>query len=119
MKQILLVMFGLVSIWDMFTTVVGTNKYLGGNSILVPVFVAIAISGFLIGTKRLWQQEGAVGIVVKLFWIVAFGYDVFTSYLGNLNFVLDGDSSKMAFLLGITFITSAAPILISLIFDYQ
>lgn len=121
MKQILLVIFGLTALWDAFTTLIGTSTYLtpAGSErlILVPSFVALVILGFMVGSKRIWGQEGTVGVIFKVFWVIAFAYDVYTSYLGNLELIMGGNEEKMIFLLGITLLTSASSILVSLIFD--
>lgn len=116
-KPLLIILFGLAAVWDAITTVVGTKAYLGTTNVAVPIFVALVITAFMVGTKQLWRQREGLGIAVKVLWCIAFAYDVFTSYIGNLTLVMGGETEKLVFLLGITVLTSGAPILISLIFD--
>ena len=111
-------MFGIVSMWDAFTTVIGTSEFLKiEDDIFASVAAAIVILAFMTCTKYIWAEEGFLKVILILLWFTAFGYDVFTSYQGNLTYILDGVASgqQVLFLWGLTVLTSASPVLISIV----
>ena len=121
MANILLLIFGAVSIWDGFTTFYGTSEILGeeGSRTAVSAFFALIILGFMVGTSFIWDLDGALGVILKLCWFVSVGFDLYTSYNGNLKFVMNdfADGEQQAVLWGITILVSAAPIIVSLIWN--
>jgi len=119
MKKVLMIVFGIASLWDAFTTLVGTSAVLQSNSMVFSVVAAVVILAFMIGTKYIWNQEGTLKTILVTMWVIALGYDVFTSFTGNLAVVMEGyaNESQMAFLIGLTILTSASPILVSIMID--
>lgn len=114
-----MIVFGISSLWDAFTTLVGTSAVLQSNSIVFSLVAAVVILAFMIGTKYIWNQEGTLKTVLIVMWIIALGYDIFTSYTGNLAVVMEGHANgdQEVFLIGLTILTSASPILVSIMMN--
>jgi hypothetical protein len=91
-RVIFIVGLGLAGLWDGFTTFYGTTVILGKSStqIAASAFFALSIAGFLFGTKYVWKynEEELLVFVLRTMWIVAFGYDLFTSFVGNRDIIL-------------------------------
>jgi len=119
MKNVLLTLFGFIALWDAFTTVIGTGAYMGTESITFSVIVGGIVLAFMIGTKYIWAQEGGLKTIMVLLWFLALAIDVATSFFGNLAFLGDSflSDDKKAFLLAVTVLTSASPILVSLMMN--
>ena len=121
MKGLLIVVFGFAALWDSFTTVFGTVEILGeqGLQVTASVIFAAIIAGFLLSTAYIFHKGGLVGQILIVFWFIALGYDLFTSYTGNLLFIMGGKVSDVQtiVLIGMTILVSSSPILISLILD--
>ena len=114
-----MLIFSILSVWDAFTSVIGTSHFLKlKNDIIPSVIPAIMIIAFMTCTRYIWQQaNGSLRIVLGFLWVIAFFYDVFTSYFGNLLYILNGSAQgeQTLFLWGITFLTSVSPVLISVL----
>jgi len=121
MKILLLVIFGIASLWDGFTTVAGTYDILGSGwgQLAGSVAFALVILGFLVGTLELLERyedwHAFVVCLVSFFWLSAFGYDLFTSYVGNCRFIIGGslNASKTFILIGLTVFISVSPVCLS------
>lgn len=119
MRKILMIVFGIASLWDAFTTLIGTSAVLKTDNIVFSVVAAVVILAFMIATKYVWDQNGTLKIILIVLWAIALVYDVFTSYTGNLTVVMNGyaDEGQLVFLVGLTILTSASPILVSIMMD--
>jgi hypothetical protein len=118
MRIFLLIILALASIWDAFTTVYGTIYVLGDG--LLQIFAALLFSGLILGfvlnTKRIVRWRGGfVGGLIKFFWLIALFYDFFTSWIGNRNLLLPGESgaAELTILIGMTLLVTASPVLLS------
>jgi hypothetical protein len=120
---ILVFIFAIASIWDGFTTVVGTHSILGQTQGQIPVSVmfSLVILGFMIGTSFIRDFKGAIGGAMKIAWWIALCYDLGTSYYGNRRFIIQGDLNlqQNLILIGITLLVTASPIFLSLIWHHQ
>lgn len=111
-------MFSIVSMWDAFTTVIGTSHFLKlEDDIFASIAAAVVILAFMTCTKYIWEEKGMLRFVLMILWVTAFGYDIFTSYHGNLIYILEGTASgqQTLFLWGLTILTSTSPVLISIV----
>ena len=121
MAKILLIIFGLVSIWDGFTTFYGTSEILGeeGARIAMSGFFALIILGFMVGTSFIWELDGPLGLILKLCWFISVGFDLYTSYNANLEFIMNdvANGEQQVVLLGITILVCASPVIASLIWN--
>lgn len=114
--------FGIVSLWDAVTTVVGTVAFLGGTTLVRSIFgflVGLAIAGILFFTFDIWSKHHpilrdylVIHIGLKAFWCLAFIYNVSTAFYGNAVALGVGLSNLGEFLvlLGATFIVSGSTI---------
>ena len=120
---ILLIALVITGLWDGFTTFYGTQLILGDSNIQLVASAAFAviITGFLFGTKTVWSDIDSAffAIVLRLMWVTAFGYDIYTSYIGNRDIILSGADSteKIAILVGMTVLVSGSPIVFSYLKD--
>jgi hypothetical protein len=122
MVTALLVIVGIGSLWDAFTTVYGTILILGGGPIpalAALVFTALVL-GFLLATMRIFRwQSGFAGFLLKFFWFVALCYDFYSSWVGNTNLIV-GETSTPAqtfLIIGFTLLVISSPILLSILWD--
>jgi len=122
MRGILLIIFGLVATWDVFTTFVGISEILGDKGsaqIFIAVVFALVIAGFLFGTSYIFSSSGGASSILIVLWFIALGYDLYTSYAGNLYYVMEGSASgnQHIILIGLTLLVSCAPIIVSSIVE--
>ena len=121
MKEILQLVFGVVSVWNLVTIAVGVGQYLNSSRWIFNIIMAILILGFMIGTKTIWKwnsEEKVAKFLLISFWIISLVFSLITTYQGNLSFIFhDIDNIKIVFLIGITLLTASAPILFSLLID--
>lgn len=119
--RFLLIALGIGAIWDGFTTVAGTVEILGsgGLQIMAAVVFALIIAGFLLGTTYVRNLEGILGKALQGGWWMALLYDLYTSYTGNRDFIMDGQvaGSQHVLLIGLTLLVTASPVLFSLIWE--
>jgi hypothetical protein len=114
----LIIVFGIASLWDAFTTVYGTWSVLGRGwpQVIVSILVAIVVLAFLVNSARVWKgKDSPQSAIWAVLWFVAVGYDLYTSFLGNRDFLLSGVASdeQMIVLVGLTVLVSGSPILSS------
>lgn len=120
---ILVIACGLTGLWDGFTTFYGTSQVMGANEtqVIASAVFALIIGGFLFGTKVIWESptNTFLALLLRSFWLIALGYDLYTSYLGNRDFILGGNVSEdqMVILIGMTILVSGAPIIFSYLVD--
>jgi hypothetical protein len=120
---ILVVACGLTGLWDGFTTFYGTSQVMGndGTQIIASAVFAVIIGGFLFGTKVIWESasNAFLSLLLRSLWVIALGYDLYTSYLGNKDFILGGNvnDDQMIILVGMTILVSGAPIIFSYLVD--
>lgn len=95
--------FLIIAVWDAFTTVFGTIAILGGanfGTIVMGVMVAVLMLILFVSTFRIWDNPNIdsefIGILLKGLWLLAFCYDLYTSYYGNREFIISSNSSGSA-----------------------
>jgi len=119
----LTLIFGISSLWDGFTTVYGTTAILERQEVpqmIAGVLLAAIILGLLYNTSTILNldYDDVVGISLKLLWFCAFAYDLATSYMGNIAFLITSpelNEIQKFVLFGLTFFVTASPILLSLL----
>ncbi len=118
---------GFVTLWDTITTIYGTANILGtgGVQIFISILFGLIISSFLIHAIPIMKnpQEDFISIGAKILCFFAIGYDLYTSFVGNQDLVLNqgsGGFSQIFITVGLTLFVSAAPIGISkLLYDTE
>jgi len=130
--QIILFITGFAGLWDGFTTFYGLTEIMGVSDvmelksreitkIIASACFALVITGFLFGTKTIWEtsKNNAIAPILKLLWFIAFFYDVYTSFYGNQEFIFSGRSNdeQMMMLIGMTILVSGSPIIYSYLID--
>ncbi len=142
---LLILILGIVSLWDGFTTLFGALQIFEGKvetliplisslqngqnplegkdvQVLIPsILLSLAILGFLLATSYIWETgQSSLKVVLIIIWIVATGFDLYTSFIGNLYFILRGEydtaSPQFALLIGLTLVVSSSPMLLSVIY---
>jgi len=130
MRYFLIIILGLVALYDGFTTVLGTAIILGESTagISVSILFSLIILAFMISTYPIWdtkiiadwverrEAEGCLLYFIRFIWIAAFIYDLYTSYSGNKALIIGNEKANAgqeAILIGLTLMVSASPIFLS------
>ncbi len=130
MRYFLIIILGLVALYDGFTTVLGTAIILGESTagISVSILFSLIILAFMISTYPIWDTrvinnwvekqatEGCLLYFIRFIWIAAFIYDLYTSYSGNKALITgnrQADAGQEAIFIGLTLMVSASPIFLS------
>jgi len=105
--------------WDTFTTLIGTIQTLGGEArvAIAGIIAAVVVTTVLVRTRHIIAlHDDLPGFVWRAFWFVCLGFDIYTGWLGNRDFVYtkELDASTATVLLLLTLVISASPILFSL-----
>jgi hypothetical protein len=125
--HILLIITGIAGLWDGFTTFYGITEIMNVSDvmelksremrkIIASAFFALVITGFLFGTKTIWERSShSIAPILKILWLIAFFYDVYTSFYGNQEFIFHGhiNDEQMMMLVGMTTLVSGSPIIYS------
>lgn len=118
LQKILVVVLAVASLWDGFTTMYGTSHVLGDGcgQVFAAFLFGILISALLLNTKRIIEgNDDFQGNVSRLLWFLALAYDLYTSWLGNANFLVPNGSGveRGVILTGLTVLVSGSPVLLS------
>lgn len=122
MEKVLLIVLICASAWDGFTTVYGTLGILGSGG--VPIIAALLfgalILSFLLNTRRVigWEKDFAGGFL-RLFWVIAISFDLFTAWTGNETFIVGepNDQKRILVLAGLTIMVSGSPVVLSVVWE--
>ena len=92
--SLLLVIVIIAAAWAAFAMTFGTLNIIEES--VVAIFVAALftamVMGFLIATKWILPWEGGLGVVLKIIWVFALVYGIFTAWIGSINLLVpDGD----------------------------
>jgi len=123
MRGFLLICLGITGLWDGFTTLYGTLAILGADTaqMFISVVMAVVIMGLLFSTRSIMKTDpvSLLGVLLRLLWLTAVSYDLYTSYIGNEEFIIQGiaNDQQAVVLLGITILVSGSPIMFSLLQD--
>jgi len=115
-RPTLIILLGFVTIWDTITTIYGTTVILGTGTIqvMIAILFALLLTGYLLQTIPITKnpKEDFVTSGAKILWFIAFLYDLFTSFTGNMDFVLGNatGSIKIIFAIGLTVMVCSCPI---------
>lgn len=116
--RFLMLIFGCISLYDAFTTQIGTADIMDGQMIVSVAFAAVILA--IVGsTAFIWSpnffEEAFLKTFLRFIWIIAFGYDLYTSYHGNLDVLMGGsvNEEQTTILIGLTILVSASPIIFS------
>lgn len=119
-RHIVMLLLGLITIWDTFTTIVGTTEIIGSANmqIFIAVIFAIMIAGLLIFTIPIWKnsKDDFIATGAKGLWLLALLYDFYTSFMANRDFIIQGFDAnvhQLVITVGITIFVTSAPIGIS------
>ncbi len=121
-KTVTIFGLALVTLWDTFTTITGTMSIIGNNNVqlFISILFGVIITSFLLNTMPLLKNPKDDLIILggKLLWFLAFGYDLFTSFTGNIEFITQSasnDIAQISITVGLTIFVSSSPITISYI----
>lgn len=115
-KLYLMIGLGVVTAWDTITTIYGTSKIIGTDSLRMGLSIAFALllTAYLIRSIPIIKNpsEELIPIGAKILWFLAILYDIFTAYTGNFDLVLGNTDSgpKIIISIGLTIFISSAPI---------
>jgi hypothetical protein len=92
--SLLLVIVIIAAAWAAFAMTFGTLNIIEES--VVAIFVAALftamVMGFLIATKWILPWGGGLGVVLKVIWVFALVYGIFTAWIGSINLLVpDGD----------------------------
>ena len=109
-----------VTLWDTITTIYGTVGIFGSGivQIFISTLFGLIISSFLLRTMSIINnpKEDVISIGEKILWFLAICYDLYTSFIGNQELVLNsskGGFAQVVMTVGLTIFVSFAPIGIS------
>ena len=109
--------FGFVTIWDTVTTIYGTTTILGKGAIqiILSVLFGVLITSFLFRTIPIIRNtsEDIIPVGAKVLWFLAFLYDLYTAFVGNMDLVLGETATgvqKVIIAVGLTIFICSAPI---------
>ena len=115
-RTLLMILLGLVSIWDTITTIYGTYTIFGNGTIqlVVSIGFGLILTGFLLRTIPIIKNpsDELIPVGTKVLWFLAIGYDVFTSFTGNMEIILSNSTGtqKVILAIGLTIFVCSAPI---------
>lgn len=124
LDQMLLVGLVCASLWDGFTTVYGTSRILGDDTvqILASGLFGLLVLVFMLNSRSVMgSKDDPAGRIGRILWGTAIAYDLYTSWVGNARFLV-GDAvnfERTAVLVGVTILVSGSPVLLSFRFGPQ
>ena len=90
--SLLLIIVIVASAWAAFAIAFGTLSIIEESPVgffAAALFTAL-VMGFLIATKWILSWEGGLGLVLKIVWVFALVYGVFTTWVGSINLLVPG-----------------------------
>lgn len=115
-RSLLIILLGIVAIWDTITTVYGTYTIFGDGAIqiIVSIGFALILTGYLLRTIPIIKNpsEELIPVGAKVLWFLAILYDIFTSFTGNMDLILGNATGvqKVLVAIGLTIFVCSAPI---------
>jgi hypothetical protein len=105
--SLLLVILIIASAWAAFAMTYGTMNIIeeGVMAVFVAILFTAMVMGFLIATKWILEWTDSLGVVLKIIWVFALVYGVFTAWVGNINLLVpDGDptAGEVFLVIGLT-----------------
>lgn len=124
MRGFILLGLGLITCYDVFTTIMGTMQILGNDigAILASIILGTVIGGLLYFSYEVHSidSDAIFPNLLKVLWALALIYDLWTSFTGNNRFIIktgielnDIDYRKLLILIGLTLFVSSCPIILS------
>lgn len=127
LRAFMVLCFGIGALWDGATTALGVAAIIHANDLFGYLMCIVgAVLGFLVGTKLIFSKGQMPFPLLRLLWIVAFAYDIYTAFIGNVQYIilrkqLDGvvaaahelTTGQLGLAIGLTVLVSASPIMIS------
>lgn len=109
-------MFGIGALWDAATTVYGTYELMNSSGffqIAASIAFAIVILAIVGSTLWIWRLKGVFGLCFRWAWGLGIAYDLFTSWMGNVDLLFKGQLSfiKLLLLIGLTLYMGLSPIM--------
>ena len=89
--------FGLIALWDVFTTFAGTLSVLGDDDVgfFMALILTLAVATFNVGTKFIFDDKhknpvipGNAMIIFTPLWFFALVYNIYTSFVANAQFLI-------------------------------
>jgi hypothetical protein len=125
-KKFISIPLALAVLWDGFTTLFGTFQILGDAnqvaSLLASILFSLLILIAMLVLPNFLSAEDDLRhfykILLFILLVSATAYDLYTSYVGNRQFILGGNVenfSQHLILVGFTFFSSSSPVFLSLL----
>ncbi len=113
-KRFLLLVLGLVSLWDAFTTLWAMHTMLDGTAgYILGALLALITSVIMLRTSVIVfaGMEDVQGCMMLLLWAGAFLFDMYTAYIVNEIYLIQprGEIHLIVALATLTIITTFAP----------
>lgn len=115
-------------ILDTITTITGIAAILGEGDIqfFIAIVLGIIITAFLIYTIPIMYHdtENLLFLAAKILWFIALLYDLFTSFTGVKDILIESGNSEFGFAqilitIGLTIFVSSSPIIVSYLFYHE
>lgn len=114
-----LIFTAIISVYDAFTTFIGVSKIIPHNFIAL-VFTFL-INGILISTYPVLKNKiEYLGVFLKIFLVIAFFCDLYTSYMGNLQYsgLINVEADQVFILFCLSLLVTGCPLMVSyLVFE--
>jgi hypothetical protein len=116
--SLLLVIVIIAAAWAAFAMISGTLSIVEETAVgifVASLFTAL-VMGFLIATKWILAWEGGLGIVLKIVWVFALVYGIFTTWVGSINLLVprgDPSAGEVFLVTGLTIMVVGSVIALS------
>ena len=127
-RNIILLILGVVTCYDILTTMTGTIDILepGLGAVIASLLLGVIIGGLLYFSYEIHNinSNDFFPALIKPLWFLALIYDLWTSFNGNNRFIVNTELSmdewgKVLILVGLTLFVSACPIILSYLRNNQ
>ena len=113
-KRFILVVLGLISLWDAFTSFWVCHTWVDSNfGYVLGASIAIIVTLIMLRTSSIVfaGMEDVQGCMMLLLWAGSFLFDMYSAFVVNETFLLKpaGDMHLFAALIVLTIITAGAP----------
>ena len=114
-----LIFTAIISVYDAFTTFIGVEKVM--NNDFIALVFTIVINGILVAAYPVLKNRiEYFGLFLKIFLAIALMCDLYTSYLGNLQYsgLIEVEGAQVLILFCLSLLVTGCPLMVSyLVFE--